>query len=77
MSSERDHPPIYASRLLWGVVAVVTVVGGVTDGLGTAVALLFGSVAGVFGIVLLAGGLGRLRDLGEPEYDNKIDPWDN
>ncbi|WP_225335477.1 hypothetical protein [Halomicrobium urmianum] len=77
MSSERDRPPIYASRLLWGAVAVVTLLGGVTDGPWTAVALLLGSLVGVVVVALLATGLGRLRDVGEPQYDNKIDPWDD
>ncbi|WP_226010688.1 hypothetical protein [Halomicrobium salinisoli] len=77
MSSERDRPPIYASPLLWGAVAVVTTVGGVTDGLWTAVALLLGSLVGVAVVTLLANGLGRLRDAGGSQYDNKLDPWDD
>ncbi len=77
MSSDRDRPPIYASPLLWGAVAVVTVVGGITDGPWTAVALLLGSLVGAAVVALLANGLGRLRDAGEPQYDNKLDPWDD
>jgi len=75
MAATRGPRSIYTSPLLWGLILLATAVVIVTRGL-WAGAAVFGSAA--VGVILITTALvvaGRMDR--EPEYDNKLDPWDD
>lgn len=74
MATTYGQMPILTNPLLWGLVVVSTVVGGFLWGVGSAVGVFAGGLAGLVALAVLA----RLRDeLAPPGHDGKIDPWDD
>jgi len=75
MPTDRDQPPIYASTLLWGLVLLATAAVIVTRGLLAGATVFASAAVGVLAVTLVLAALGRFDR--EPQYDNKLDPWDD
>jgi len=75
MAANRDQPPIYASTLLWGLVLLATAAVIVTRGLVAGVAVFTSAAVGVLVVTLVLAFFDRFDR--EPQYENKLDPWDD
>ncbi|PSP95472.1 hypothetical protein BRC91_02150 [Halobacteriales archaeon QS_4_62_28] len=74
MAATRGLRSIYTSPLLWGLILLATAAVIVTRGLWSGAAV-FGSAAA--GVVLITTALVVVDRIDrKPEYDNKLDPWD-
>ena len=74
MAAERDAP-IYTNTLLWGLVLLATAAVILVRGLWSGVAVFATAAVAVLvltGLLALYDRLGR-----DPEYENKLDPWDD
>jgi hypothetical protein len=74
MAAER-HASIYTNTLLWGFVLLATAGVVLVSGLWAGLAVFASAAVGV----LVLSGLVALYDRlgGEPQYENKLDPWDD
>jgi len=75
MAADRDQRPVYASTLLWGFVLLATAAVIVTRGLVAGAAVFASAAVCVLVLTLVLAVLGRLER--EPQYENKLDPWDD
>ncbi|WP_018256192.1 hypothetical protein [Halomicrobium katesii] len=73
MATNREGP-IYASTLLWGLVLLATAAVIVTRDLWSGVVVFASAAAGVAVVTGLLAVVERFDS--EPQYDNKLDPWD-
>jgi hypothetical protein len=74
MAANRDAP-IYTNTLLWGLVLLATAAVILTRGVWAGLAVFASAAVGVLllsGLLILLGRFGR-----EPQYENKLDPWDD
>jgi hypothetical protein len=70
-----DVSPIYASTLLWGVILLATAAVILLRGVWAGAAVFASAAVGVLLVTVVLGVVDRFGS--EPQYDNKLDPWDD
>lgn len=74
MAIQPSQTPVLTNPYLWVLVLVTTGFGVMILGLASGAGIFVGGVIGVLVLAVVA----RLHDeLRTPQYDNKIDPWND
>lgn len=74
VASQYHSQPVLTNPYLWALVLVSTGLGVILLGLTSGVGIFLG---GVIGVIALAVGARFFDEIQGPQYDSKIDPWND